>query len=459
VDDLQPGERNNIVMLTDVSTVRETERMLRQVSLYDPTTALPNRTLFEQEVNKVLGHTNPEITSLHLLLMDIDSFGLVNEALGYETADKVLRHLAQKLQDAVGVDELLSRHTSDMFVLLASDAASPTDVAGLIAQLKETFHEPIELEGHRFNLSLSIGVSKYPEDGETCDELLRTANVALQHAKQRGGNTYTFYHRGEEAISRRFVELAGPLRDGLQKHEFNAAFQPIIDSETGEVVSMEALARWTRPDGTAVGPNEFIPVAECSGAIRQIFETILRQSCRQLRKLDQAGHPGLHASVNLSPRQFMDPGLSETLLTIIDEERLTPDRIYIEITENQLMDDPKQKGKILGALQERGIKVIIDDFGTGYSSFGYLKHFDVDGIKLDRMFVKDLPRDKKGGKIASMIIGMGRELDIPVVAEGVETHTQADFLRKHHCAHMQGFLFAKPMPAEEFDAFLDKHKP
>ncbi len=456
VDDLQPGERNNIVMLTDVSTIRETERMLRQVSLYDPTTSLPNRTLLEQEVNKVLGHSNPETSGLHLLLMDIDSFGLVNEALGYETADRVLKHLAQELQNAVGNDKLLSRHTSDMFALLASDAASPTDVAGLVAQILETLRKPIEVEGHRFNLSLSIGVSKYPEDGETCDELLRTANVALQQVKQRGGNNYTFYHHGEEAISQRFVKLAGPLHDALEKNEFKAVFQPIVDSKTWEVVSMEALARWIRPDGTVIGPNEFIPVAESSGAIRGIFKTVLRQSCRQLRKLDQAGHPGLHASVNLSPRQFMDPDLGESILAIIAEEQLTPDRIYIEITENQLMDEPEQKGKVLGPLQDQGIKIIIDDFGTGYSSFGYLKHFDVDGIKLDRIFVKDIPNDKKGGKIASMIIGMGRELDIPVVAEGVETDAQAEFLRNLHCSRLQGFLIARPMAAEEFDVFLNR---
>ena len=454
VDDLQPGNRNNVIMLTDVSTIRETERMLRQVSLYDPTTALPNRTLFEQEVNKILGHANPETSSLYLMLMDIDSFGLVNEALGYDAADRVLKLLAQRLQNAVGTGKLLSRHTSDMFASLASDPVSPTDVGVLVAQITRSLREPIEIEGHRFNLSLSIGVSKYPENGETCDELLRTANVALQHVKQRGGKNYRFYLHGEEAISRRFVKLAGPIHDGLKKGEFRAAFQPIVDSHSREVVAIEALARWKRPDGAIIGPGEFIPVAECSGAIKGIFQTVLRQSCRQLLKLDRTRYPGLHASVNLSPRQFMDPGLARSILSVIEEEGLAPHRIYVEITENELMDDPEQKEEILGAMQAQGIKVVIDDFGTGYSSFGYLKHFNVDGIKLDRMFVKDIPHDKKGAKIASMIIGMGRELDIPVVAEGVETDAQADFLCKHHCDRLQGFLIAPPMLAAEFDVFM-----
>lgn len=458
VAELRPGETSRIVMLTDVSAIRETEKMLRHVSLRDPTTGLPNRTYFEQEINRALGQASPDRSQLYLLLMDIDSFGVVNEALGYEAADKALEHLAERLRRAVGPGKLLSRHTSDMFAVLATGTTSTADIASLVASINDAISEPVALNDHQFSVSMSIGVSRYPQDGETSDELLRTANVALRRIKKRGGNGYSFYESGEEAVSRRFINLASPMQEGLERDEFKAAFQPIVDADTLKVIAMEALARWTRPDGTVIGPNEFIPVAECTGAIRKIFEIVLRQSCRQLHYLDRQGHTGLHASINLSPRQFQDPDLAKSILAVIEEERLPPDRIHLEITENLLMDNPEKKGQVLEVLQEQGIKIITDDFGTGYSSFGYLKHFNVDGIKIDRIFVKDIPGDKKGEKIVSMIIGMGRELEIPVVAEGVETDAQADFLRKHRCGRLQGYLIAPPMLAEEFNAFLKQFK-
>ncbi|HYW75430.1 MAG TPA: EAL domain-containing protein [Gammaproteobacteria bacterium] len=458
VAELRHGETSRIVMLTDVSAIRETEQLLRNVSLHDPTTGLPNRAFLEHELDKALGHANPERARFYLLLMDIDSFGVVNEALGYETADKALALLTHRLHNAMGADNQLFRHTSDMFAVLAKDAHSTADIAALVSRINESVHEPIALNENQFSVSLSIGVSSYPKDGETCDELMRTANVALRRIKKRGGNGYSFYENGEEAVSRRFIRLAGPMQKAVERNEFKAVFQPIVDARTWKVTSMEALARWIRPDGKIIGPNEFIPVAECTGAIHDIFNAVLHQSCRQLRKLDEMGHAGIQASINLSPRQFQDPNLARSILEVIEEEQLSPERIHLEITENLLMENPQQKGKVLGVLQEQGIRIITDDFGTGYSSFGYLKHFNVDGIKLDRMFVSDIPGDEKGEKIISMIIAMGRELEIPIVAEGVETHAQADFLCKRHCGRLQGYLIAPPMAAEEFIEFLPRFK-
>lgn len=457
VRDLRPGEYSRIVTLIDISSIRETEHLLRRVSLYDPTTALPNRAFFEQEVNRSLGEASPERSRFYLLLIDIDSFALVNQALGYEAADRILKDVGKKLLKSVGFDKLLVRHESDMFALLVCDAQSSTDVSALVSRIQRAFRDPFTLDGNQLNLSLSIGISNYPEDGTSCDELMRKADVAVKRVKKRGGNSYTFYHAGEEVISQRFITMAGPLHQGLHKDEFRAAFQPIVDGRTWEVVAMEALARWLRPDGSIVGPKEFIPVAECSGAIRKIFECVLRHSCHQLLKLDEQGHPGLHASINLSPRQFSDIHLATSIVDVIRGEGLSPDRIYLEVTESMLMDDPWQNARILAELQNTGIKIVIDDFGTGYSSLSYLKHFDVDGIKLDQLFVRDIPRDAKSGKLVSMILAMGREMEIPVVAEGVETHAQADFLCKHRCDRLQGFLIAPPMLAGEFDLFLQSH--
>lgn len=455
IEGFQPGDDNRLVMLADVSTIRETERLLRRVALHDPTTNLPNRTLFEQGVGKALGHASVGSSRLYLLLMDIDKFGMVNEALGYEAADMLLRRFSERLRVAVGDETLLSRHTSDTFALLVPQANSPIDIAALCTRIRDSLREPLEVNDHQFNLSLSIGVSGYPEDGETCDELLRAAKVALRRAKSRGGNSHAHYRRGAEALSRRFVALASPIREGLERNQFRAAFQPIVQSEDGQVVAMEALARWKCSDGTLVSPADFIPVAEGSGAIRDIFQVVLRDTCHHLRRLDETGHPGLSASINLSARQLVDWELPEAVAGTILSEGLDPARIQLEITESVLVAELQQTAQLLTALQREGIKIVIDDFGVGYSSFGYLKHFQVDGIKIDRSFVNGIPGSRKDETLVSMILAMGRELDIPVVAEGVETEAQAEFLRTHQCARLQGFLFAPALSHAEFVKFLE----
>lgn len=455
VDSLQPGERHRIIMLTDISALQETERMLRQVSRYDVTTGLPNRALFEEETTRALAHANPEKSPLYLLLLDIDSFGLVNEALGYETADLVLKQLAGRLRMAMGPGTFLSRHTSDTFAVLATGADGPADIAELVSRTRRALHEPLALDGHRFNLSVSVGVSSFPGDGETVDELLRAAGVALQRVRRSGGNGHAFYEAGAEALSRRFVELATPIREGLHNGEFTAFFQPIVDSRTWQPVSVEALARWRRQDGTFVSPAEFIPIAERSGAIRSIFETVWHHTRRTLRHLDGSGHPGLSVSINVSARQFVDTDFAEQIISGVRRHEVDPARILLEITESVLMDQPEEKVEILEALQREGIKIVIDDFGAGYSSFAYLKRFPVDGIKLDRLFVKDVPGDIKDEKLVAMMLAMGNELDIPMVAEGVETKAQADFLLKQGCSRLQGYLIAPPLSAEEFGVFLE----
>lgn len=454
IDELNPRQTHRLVMLTDLSAIRVTERLLHQISLYDPITELPNRTLFAHEVSKWLGHANPAVHTLYLLLIDVNKFGLINEARGHETGDRVLRELAIRLRAVVGDQVLVSRNTSDTFALLAKGVKSPMGVAALVEQITEAVREPVTVDGSQFYLSVSIGISSYPEDGESFDELLRASNVALQRAKSRGGNRHAYYQRGAEAISRRYVRLAPLLHEGIGKGELTVAFQPIVETGTWRVVSMEALARWTRPDHTVFKPEDFIPVAEQSGAINEIFDVVLRCACQQLHTLDGAGFPALTSSVNVSPWQCSAPDFAERVLTIIDHEGVDHERIHLEITESLLMEEPEQNAATLAALQEQGLKVIIDDFGTGYSSFGYLKYLPVDGIKLDRIFARDVPGDSTSEKLVSMILAMGRELDIPVVAEGVETAAQARFLWCQGCSRLQGFFISRALFADSFRDFL-----
>lgn len=454
--ELLPGQASRLVMLTDVSAMRETEEMIRRMSLYDPITNLANRENFSQEVAKLCGHINPDIQNFYLLVIGIDKFNLINEARGYETGDKVLKQLADRIRNAACDSMLLCRNVGDTFALVANGGSSPTDVAALAVDLLDAVREPLHIEGHQFKLSASIGVSNYPGDGETCDQLLRAATVALQRAKHQGGGRLAYYQRGSEEVSRRYVQLAPLLRDALAEEEFTAAFQPIVDTETWQVVSFEALARWLRPDGTVVSPEDFIPVAEQSNTINSIFETVLRCACQQLRALVNSGFPELTAFVNVSPRQLMIPDFPEILLQVIDDEGISYDRIHLEITESRLMEDPHKNAAVFAALQRRGIRMIIDDFGTGYSSFGYLKHLPVDGIKLDKIFVRDVPGHETSEKLVSMILAMEKALDIPVVAEGVETAAQARFLRRHGCTRLQGFLVSQPLFSEPFYELMHK---
>lgn len=456
VNELDPTRTYRLVMLTDLTAIRNTEELLQQMELYDPITRFPNRTLFAQEVSRLLANANPGIDKLYLLLVDVDRFSVVNESLGYETGDRVLRQLAERIKDSAGQATLFSRSTSDTFALVATKANSPTDVAAILTRITEALESPLEVAGHQVQLSASIGISSYPGDGETCDELLRAANVALQRAKGRGTHQHAYYHPGSEAISRRYVRLAPLLREGVRRGEFTTAFQPIVEVESGRVVSMEALARWFRPDGVAVSPADFIPVAEQSGAINTIFDTVLRLTCRHLRRLADSGYPGLSAAVNVSSPQCSDPHFADRVLSLVDEEGISHERLHLEITESLLMKDLEINAERLRAFQKAGMKVIIDDFGTGYSSFGYLKYLPVDGIKLDGIFARDVPGDETSEKLVSMILAMGRALDIPIVAEGVETTAQARFLRAHGCPRLQGFLISRPVPADAFVEFLRK---
>lgn len=449
-----PGQYHLIAVFADNSKARENERKLHHISLYDPVTKLPNRTYFDQRVHETLERVNLKALRHYLMLIDIDDFGAINEALGYVAADRVLTCAAERLLEVADEQCILARHTGDSFALLIAGVDNAEEVAIITARIRSALQEPMEVNGHRFTLTAALGVSCYPEDGTTLDRLEQAAEAALQQVKDQGGDDYAFYYQGSEERSRRYIEFAAPMYEALANDEFVAHFQPIVESTDGRVVSMETLARWRRRDGKIVSPAEFIPVAERSGMIGEITESLLHQACRHLRVLDEAGHPGLHTSINLSARQFRDPELAARIMEIVSRERIQPDRICLEITESLIMDRPDEKSRVLHTLQAQGMKVVIDDFGTGYSSFAYLKHFHVNGIKLDRLFVRDVPGDRKDEALVSMMLAVGKKLDIPVVGEGVETRAQAGFLRERGCDRLQGYLIAPPLSADDFLTLL-----
>lgn len=448
------GQRQYVAALSDVSRLREFERRLHHLSLYDPVSGLPNRSLFEDKVQKILDHPDSRTTPIFLFLIDIDRFAAINETLGHEAGDLVLKQIAERLNSANEGRFIFSRYIGDSFALLTTGVKGVENIASLVDRLRLALQAPLISDEHRLTLSASIGISAFPQDGHTPGELLKNAKIALSDVKQHGGDDYAFYQRGSDVKNRRYIELAAPMREALEKGEFEAHYQPIVDSGSLRTVGMEVLARWRHADGTLVSPAHFIPVAERTGMISPISEALLQQACRHLKTLDESGCSALRASINMSARQFRHPDLADRILAVASEEGIAPDRLSIEITESQLMHQPEQKIKILDILQDHGIRVVIDDFGTGYSSLAYLKRFKVDGIKLDRLFIQDIPGDNRDETLVLMILDVGRNLEIPVVAEGVETEAQSAFQRKHGCERFQGHLFAPAMDSSDFLAYL-----
>lgn len=449
------GQRRLVAALADVSELRNFENRLHRLSSYDPVTGLANRSLFERRADAVLGHRGRDDSESYLCLIDIDGLGAINGTLGFETGDAVLKGVAGRLSDAIGERALLARYTGGSFALLIAGSRGMDGLEAQVERLKSEVRTALNLGSDRLSVTASIGISICPSDGTTVRELLHKAGLALQHTKLEGGDSHAFYVPDLELPSHKFVELTAPMREGLANDEFEAHFQPIVDTASRRIVGMETLARWQRPDGTSVSPADFIPVAERTAMILDISLLMLRQTCAHLRRLDAAGYAGLTASLNLSVQEFRHPGLVDRILSTIGEVGLDPSRILLEITENHLMLRPAEINRVLTVLQRKGMKVVIDDFGTGYSSFAYLRRFHVNGIKLDRYFVRDVPGDAKNEALLSMMIGIGHKLEIPVVAEGVEDEAQAAFLEEHGCSRFQGFLVSPALDSDGFARLME----
>lgn len=453
-----PGQCHYITTLSDISMIRANERKLHDITHFDPVTGLPNSAHFSEAACATLRQALCDGEGGYVLMLDIDQFRDVIEAHGFSVADEVLRILTLRFGAILGHDTLLARHAGDTFTVMLYDPNELPPIEVVAGDLFDALKKPVAIESGEVALSMSMGVCAFPTDGSTVDVLLQNAQMAMNHAKKLGGNTIEFYDATSAHVTSSNLKTAAALRRAIENNELVAYFQPIVDSATFEVAGMEALVRWERPNGTVVGPGEFLDIAERAGLIGSIAESVLRRSCRHLLRLDQAGMPGLNCSVNLSASQFRDPDLPRHIIDLIESEGLTPERFTLEITENLLMDEPRQKQLMLDTLQNQGMSIVIDDFGTGYSSFGYLKHFTVNGIKLDRMFLEDVPGDVRGETLVGMLLSVGRDLDIPVVAEGVETRRHVDFLRRHRCERLQGFYVSHALSSDEFMVFVQNKR-
>jgi diguanylate cyclase (GGDEF)-like protein len=433
---------------------REAERRLAELAQYDALTGLANRTLFNDRLAQAIARAHRTEQPVALLFVDLDRFKEINDSLGHEAGDAVLREAAARLRAHLREGDSVARLGGDEFTVILEDVAGADEVRAVAQKLMRAFAEPIVVDGQDLFPTLSIGVALYPRDGDTAEALLRHADTAMYQAKAEGRDGFQFYAPTMSAAVTERVTLEGRLRQALERGEFQLHYQPVVRLQTGEVASLEALLRWRHPEDGLIAPGRFIAVAEQTGLIVPIGAWVLREACAQARRWQDAGLRPLRVAVNLSARQFRKQGLVDTLRGALRAAGLDSRWLMLEITESLLMDNPQASGQLLQQLREMGTSMALDDFGTGYSSLAYLKHFPIDVIKIDRSFVSDIATDSDDAAIVKATIGLAASLGMQTTAEGVDSPEQLAFLREHGCRFGQGFLFSAAVPAEAVEAML-----
>ncbi len=441
-------------------SLHRVSRALRRLETVDPLTELPNRSTLLKHLGQCLQRAQPRQRPFAVLFMDLDGFKTINDSLGHAVGDGMLKAFAQRLRQCVRPQDMVARLGGDEFVVVLEDTqgeALPGQVAdGILRAMRDD----LRAGGTALRVTPSIGVSMYPRDAQDVETLIKHADIAMYSAKHQGRNSYRYYETsmGEQAM--RVLLLQQGMQDALARDSLRLHYQPKFSGATQALTGAEALLRWDHPTLGVVPPGEFIPIAERSGQIIEIGYWVVRHVCQQLRRWDQEGFPALVIAVNLSPKQLSYPGIVEGMHAITCEAGISPRRLIFEITESVAMDNARRTSEVIHAFHRCGFEVAIDDFGTGYSSLAYLQQFRVQQLKIDRFFTNGLDtHGEEGEAIVSAIVALAHSLKMEVVAEGVETATQMEKLRSLDCDQVQGFLLAKPLPINEFEAFVRAQPP
>jgi diguanylate cyclase (GGDEF)-like protein/PAS domain S-box-containing protein len=440
-----------------------TERKIAQHELYklahhDNLTGLPNRILLEDRIQQAKAFSHRMNSPFAVLFLDLDRFKIINDTLGHSVGDELLRLVAVRLKRTLRETDTVARIGGDEFIILLSSVKDRADVTILCDKILKSLVAPFALRDHELFITTSLGVCMYPDDGQETEDVMKKADIAMYHAKSLGRNNVQFYNDDmDQNASRRFV-ISNSLRRGLENQEFRVYYQPKLDVLSGRIVAMEALARWEHPELGLLSPVEFIQLAEENGLIMQLGEWILRESCLQNVKWQSEGITGLRVAVNLSGYQLQHTALLATIRKVLKETGMPADLLELEITESVIMQNPDFIVSVLSVITELGIHISIDDFGTGYSSLAHLKRFSVNTLKIDKSFVRDVDFSSTDAAIATAIIAMGNSLKLNVIAEGVETQAQYDFLRDNNCDQVQGYLFCRPLPPSELVELLKKNQ-
>ncbi|MFC4161175.1 EAL domain-containing protein [Chitinimonas lacunae] len=444
------GQISNVVMLMrDISAIKVANERILHLARFDALTELPNRAYFRELVDAAITATARHDDRFGLLFVDLDHFKTVNDSLGHAVGDALLRGVAQCLNEAIRAGDVVGRLGGDEFVVLLQRVDSNNDAAFVAARILERLAQPFRIGEHELVVTPSVGIALYREDGEDYDTLIRNADAAMYHAKESGRNNYQFYTADMNARASEILLVESQLRRALERDEFVLHYQPQVDMRSGRLVGVEALIRWQHPERGLVGPNQFIPIAEERGLIAAIGNWALREACRQNKAWQRAGLPAIEVAVNLSALQFHHQDIANFIAAQLAEFELDACHLCLEVTESIIMEDAESTVSTMSVLKQMGLRLAIDDFGTGYSSLSYLKRFKADKLKIDRSFVADVPGDSDDSAITRAVISLARNLNLQVIAEGVETAAQWQFLQSEGCDEVQGYLISRPLPAAE----------
>jgi len=468
------GDKGNpifILLSRDITERKKAAERIFQLAYFDSLTGLANRQSLKERLDREVNRAKLDGGKLGVLLLDLDNFKSINDTLGHGVGDQLLQRTAERLRNAVRPADVVARQElapvvqpeielarpgGDEFILLIRGMKKIEDALVVADRIRESMRQPFQFLQQDFVLTTCIGIAVYPPDGNDAETLLKHADTAMHHAKEKGRDTCTFYSDSLTRKAKHRLNLVGHLHRALERDEMLLAYQPQLDARTGKVLSLEALVRWNHPEKGLVSPMEFIPLAEDTGLILPIGEWVLRTACMQAAQWHARGHP-LRIAVNLSPLQFRDQELLNRVMRALSEASLAPEHLELEITESALMDENPETVRTLHALRETGLQFSLDDFGTGYSSMSYLKRLPLSNLKVDRAFIQGLPDDADNYAIVSAILSLAEHLGFSTTAEGIETLDQALLLKHLNCDLLQGFYFARPLPAEDVDAVLRRH--
>ena len=442
----------------DITSRKETEKKIHRLAYYDALTGLPNRGMFLDRLHQALAFAHREERSVCLVFLDLDNFKDVNDTYGHDFGDKLLKQVAERLNDTMRESDTLARLGGDEFVVILSSVSNHESTANAAQRIMSVFALPFLIDDRKIFCSVSIGIAVYPDDGTDTESLLKCADTAMYHAKEEGRSQYRFFSAEMNQKIMRRVLLENSLRQGLDRQEFFVNYQPQWDLKTSRMVGVEVLLRWQSLDFGLMAPSDFIALTENSGLIFDLGQWVLRTACIQARDWALAGHRDFKVAVNISGKQLKQPDFLEMIGRVLHESGVAPNALELEFTESVVMEDAEKTIETLRALKKLGVQLSIDNFGTGYSSLNYLKHFPIDRIKIDRSFVADLDSNNNDAALVEAIISMGHSLNRKVLAEGVENSDQLHFLTTLGCDEVQGFYLAMPMTADELSKRLgDTH--
>lgn len=458
IDNLEGNTIEYIALFSDITEIKGHEDQLQKMAHYDTLTGLPNRVLFNDRLQRAIETAKIDQKKVALLFIDLDRFKEINDSFGHNAGDEILKTVSKRLQKVIGEDGTISRLGGDEFSIILEEIEEVEEVSFIANKILNVLSQEIMLEDNALYISSSIGISMFPGDGGSSQNLLKYADSAMYKAKDEGRNNFQYYNTSMTELAFERVVMEASLRIALKEEEFVVYYQPQVDGRTDTIIGMEALVRWNHSSLGLVSPDRFISLAESTGIIVQLDRIVMKTAMRQLSQWYEKGlNPGVLA-MNLSVKQLKEEDFIEKLKSLLEDTKCKPEWIELEVTEGQIMTNPEEAIKVLKGINNLGIKLAIDDFGTGYSSLAYLKKLPIDKLKIDQAFVRDLPDDEEDSAITKAVIALAQSLNLRVIAEGVETKEQRDFLVTNGCNNIQGYFYSPPMPAIEMEKVLQPKK-